>query len=310
MFNDSYIELMRVKIMEGQNDIILKRRLIFMRCPLVLSFTLLIFFIFPPSLMYAAEIRVYGGETIVLDGPIVEGDFEKIFNVAKKVGPSLEKIFLNSLGGNLVEAMRIGRMVRELRWETEVADFFIMVVFGSKYYEAYGLNLIKESEHELACASSCFFIYAAGIYRFGGDIGIHRPFLNEEICSQISGNDAIDFSVSANQVIKKYLIEMGIPEHIYNTMLSISKNSIHWLTHEEQDEIEGYIPALEDWLDGKCGSNESVIRILDEMELKMGKDNPLFEKFIDILFDNWECCRQEAMKELRKEAWEKFFKNN
>lgn len=302
-----------------------------MRYPFLLLFNFFILLLSPPFLIHAAEIRVYDKKTIVLEGDIVEGDYDKILNVAKKVGPSLEKIFLASLGGNLNEAMRIGNLVRELRWSTEVA----CPVFIS--YEEYGFDPIEKkpieqrkndnieydvqpgmtvkgefirSENDLKCASSCFFIYAAGVIRSGGEIGIHRPFLNEESCSKISGNDAIDFSVSATQAIKIYLTEMGIPEHIYNTMLSISKNSIHWLTYEEKKEIEGYIPALKDWLDGKCGSTESIKGILAEMELKMGKDNPLYEKSASILCANWGACRQEAMREMRKEAWEKFFKKS
>ena len=282
-----------------------------MRYPFLLSFKFLILLLISPILIHAAEIRVYDKKTIVFEGTIVEGDYDKIRKMAKEVGPSIEKIFLASLGGNLNEAMRIGYLVRELRWETEALDFILIMVdskYYSKYYKAYGLNPIENSDHEHACASSCFFIYAAGVIRSGGEIGIHRPFLNEESCSKISGNDAIDFSVSATQAIKIYLTEMGIPEHIYNTMLSISKNSIHWLTYEEKKEIEGYIPALKDWLDGKCGSNESINEILSEMELEMGKDNPVYEKSINLLLENWVFCLKEAMKELRKEAWEKFFK--
>jgi len=82
----------------------------------------------------AAEITI--GRTVILEGQIESGDYDKLrdFLVAKRAYGDLsdpacfgdyldgcpESIYLASPGGNVAEAMKIGRLIRTLGWVTTV----------------------------------------------------------------------------------------------------------------------------------------------------------------------------------------------
>jgi len=81
-----------------------------------LSFILLINLI-SVSTVKAADIFIDTGSDpsislnhrIIIRGQIVRGDYEKLINVVKKHGSIPDNIFLNSRGGDVIEAMKIGR---------------------------------------------------------------------------------------------------------------------------------------------------------------------------------------------------------
>src|SRR5947209_863697 len=74
----------------------------------------------------AAEIRAdpyyERGGRVILEGKIETGDFDKLrsFVFEGERGVGLFAIYLASPGGDLAEAMKIGRLVRGLKWATEV----------------------------------------------------------------------------------------------------------------------------------------------------------------------------------------------
>jgi hypothetical protein len=258
----------------------------------------------------AAEIRTHNHSVIILDGKIERGDYDKVLSTAKKLGPDLETLFLASSGGNLIEAMRIGRLTRQLRWSTQVRskNSFIEDLLPGNYKE-YGFEKSK-LEHQLVCASSCFFIYAGGVRRFGGEIGIHRPYLSDEDYARMSGNEAIDKSKSIARIVDDYLREMGIPSRFSEAMFSIQKDSIRWLNQKELDELNGYIPGLEDWVNSKCGSSADFEREMNKIWQRTGKDTPEAEKLEEKLYNRLRDCTNKLMREMRQEAWDNFFGKN
>ncbi len=93
-------------------------------------------------------------------------------------------VYLASQGGDVLEAMKIGRLIRKLRYET----------FGPLNFDGHIVSHVKFDKQNLTCASSCFFLLAAGIERVGNVVGIHRPYLPEQRYKEIGANDAIDAS--------------------------------------------------------------------------------------------------------------------
>jgi hypothetical protein len=107
---------------------------------------------------FAAEITI--GQTVVLEGLIEPGDYDKLrdFLLAKRDygifgdptcdGPYLDgcpdEIYLASPGGDAAEAMKIGRLVRSLGWETMAPSRTLNDAIGDKLrqtqIERYGLE--------------------------------------------------------------------------------------------------------------------------------------------------------------------------
>jgi hypothetical protein len=149
-----------------------------------------------------------GSFGFVLEGNIEPGDYDKLRSVLGEMrvnqfylgSPSANNFYLASPGGDLGEAMKIGRLVRALKLHT---------IVPSRWSDPRTLEVtvaerkLKNPKTNYMCASACFFIFVAGIERtadspFGDAIlGIHRPYLSASDLRTQSGDQAI---TSANQV--------------------------------------------------------------------------------------------------------------
>jgi hypothetical protein len=113
----------------------------------------------------AAEIRADPSVNLgaVLEGKIEPGDFEKVRSFLLSEY-SLE-IFLASPGGDLAEAMKIGRLVRSLKLETVVPGKYSSewVKKNPGFRKAHNL---KDFSSDYTCTSACFFVFVAGIMRW------------------------------------------------------------------------------------------------------------------------------------------------
>lgn len=94
---------------------------------------------------------------LIIDGEIREGDVETFVQSVQWAYANereLRGVILNSIGGDMNVAIRIGRMIRALRLSTSMRD-------GD------------------SCLSSCALIYISGYPRmaFGGQLGLHRPYM-------------------------------------------------------------------------------------------------------------------------------------
>jgi hypothetical protein len=114
----------------------------------------------------AAEIKAdRTREGVILEGKIEAGDFDKLRNFYFREGAI--NIFLASPGGDLAEAMKIGRLVRELKLTTAVPDKLrpasdLSSTFQKEWIAKYKLTDLNAN---YMCASACFFIFVAGIHR-------------------------------------------------------------------------------------------------------------------------------------------------
>ena len=178
---------------------------------------------------------------ILIEGPIVKGDFEKFEYLALESGG--DPIWLASPGGDLFEAMRIGTLVRRMKLSVSAPDAN-QEIWSNKIR-------VKEPKNNV-CASACFFIYAAGAERSGEILGIHRPRMTEEGLKSVSMDQAASGLLSASEVASAYLRKMGIPYSIIDRMNSTKPNDIQWLGEEDVESLSGYIPEYQDWLDAQC----------------------------------------------------------
>lgn len=173
---------------------------------------------------------------IVIEGEIVAGDFDRFRSLVSRSSLPIS-VSIDSPGGDLVEAMKIGRLIRE--------SFFS--VSAPSDQDSYG-----------SCYSACFLIWVSGIHRVGGRgrLGVHRPRFDQEYFANLSAKEADAQYKRLLQELRAYMKTMDVPESIIERVFSISSGDLHVLTNEEFFLLwgrDGYVPSISEWLYSKCG---------------------------------------------------------
>lgn len=151
---------------------------------------------------------------IKFSGPIEEGDLDRLKKVHSETAhppppeapwSRMSILILDSRGGNVNEAMQVGRWMRQ---------------------KNFGVVLPENSE----CFSSCVYLLAAGLTRdtILGKVGIHRPYH--------SSSSGADVGSQISSVLKKsrsYFEEMNIPGNFADAMFSVLPENLEILTEGE-----------------------------------------------------------------------------
>ncbi len=153
--------------------------------------------------------------TIRIQGQIVAGTrarFEKALARLQQREPLI--VELDSQGGDVATALKMGRMLRSSRGHT--------VINGNA-----------------TCASACVLLFGAGVSRFvvnGGKLGIHRPAL----AAAPAESDTATVKAAADQgarELRTYAAEMNINERLIDDMLVVPPQNVRWLSSEDR---QGY----------------------------------------------------------------------
>lgn len=126
---------------------------------------------------------------------------------------------LNSEGGNVTAAMRIGKIIR---------DRSMLTFVGST----------------AECVSACVFILQAGVDRFvadGGKIGLHRPRFPSETFAVLSASDARTKYNEAVEAFHGYWEYVGGNEKAWEMMMATPSNSMTYVTETGMIEFYGLI---------------------------------------------------------------------
>jgi hypothetical protein len=181
---------------------------------------------------------------LLLHGEIQPGDYERLLKYAAANNINLvgKPFILASPGGDVTEALKIGRLVKRLYAEVVVGP-----TFGP-------------------CASACFIIFASSVNRMAlaGLVGIHRPYLSRERFRSLSPSAAETLETRALTDAEIYLHELRVPNNLVDTMFEHASTEIHWLSDDELDHQLGQRPAwYEEFLIAKCGFDKKAA--LDEL---------------------------------------------
>jgi len=178
------------------------------------------------------------GGTFTMDGEIEKGDFVKfIISLASWNDPPT--IFhINSIGGNLDEAMKIGEIVRASQ---------IPVWSGEE------------------CYSACVFIYAAGVERDArGKIGLHRPYFDKAYFADLTSLEAKEKYENLKQKSVSYLNEMEVSRSLIDRIFKTGSTEVDIISRKDANRLFGnMLPFYEEWLTAKCGKyTEEQSRVL------------------------------------------------
>lgn len=173
------------------------------------------------------EFRQLGG-TFTMDGNIEEGDsIDFIASLASwKTPPTV--FHISSKGGNLDEAMKIGKIIRLSQ---------IPVWTGEE------------------CFSACVFIYAAGVERDArGNIGLHRPSFEKKYFANLTSLEAKDKYNELKQQSISYLKELEVSQAIIDRMFQTGSTEVELINATDANKLFGIkSPFYDEWLTAKCG---------------------------------------------------------
>jgi len=184
--------------------------------------------------------EVYG-TYVDVDGSIATGDFDAIVAASKSLlrrGHPLW-IRINSRGGNLAEAMKIGRFVRQ--------TLAAVVVEGAdatpeprRCYSACALILIGAADRHLIHAPM---------------VGIHRPYFADAVYAALSPEQARVTYARLEREVRDYLADMGAPGRFVDEMFRTPSTSMRLMTDDEFHVMfASEEPFLEEWLISRCGA--------------------------------------------------------
>lgn len=146
---------------------------------------------------------------ITITGKVTRRDADVLTEVAEYLArtaphPRSVELVLDSSGGSIMQAMRIGRAFAPL--------------------ETVKVNVPKGAH----CTGACTFIFAAGQYRFAqGQIGVQRP----------TAQDLSGMAGDAHEAMKVYLTGNGVTPKFLNIMQTIPSGMTHHLHRRTLKEL-------------------------------------------------------------------------
>ena len=248
----------------------------------------------------ASHRSVLPGYSIVFHGEIKQGDHEKFLSIVRDMsehdledGAHPIRIILDSPGGDVIEAMRIGSSIRNLGLGVHVPRW---VLFDERDLKrGYFLNphsplepedweRYKDVRRSVTCFSACVFLFISGVERdvgwtpipyhhprakrLGRDwvdsrnreesakespIGIHRPSFHKQYFSDLNSTQAREKYIELERTVRAWLREMGLGERWISEMFAVSSNDIRMLSVGDILTIGLFEKSWEEWLIANCG---------------------------------------------------------
>ena len=165
-----------------------------------------------------------------LDGQIEKGDYQRIAAFIQV--HQTATVYLASPGGDVDEALKIGRLFRAQLIETDV--------------------WFREKDNERAiCASACALIWLGGITR-NSVVGLHRPRITDPTFASLPPGKAAEVYGQVLDRINIYLHEMEVPASIIEQMTNTSSSTVSWIDADKEVSLQRP-PSIAEWEDAACG---------------------------------------------------------
>jgi hypothetical protein len=193
----------------------------------------------------------------LVEGPIERGDYEKVLAFLKQNHPYIGGFSLLSPGGDVEEAMKIGRILRRylistgssVRYHYENGERFE----DEKPFLSNGQRELCRGE-DCICASACALVWMGGIYR-SGIIGLHRP-RTEEIGFRLlsPANASVQYHKILDRMIT-YMKEMEAPQSIVEMTIATPSGDMRWVDAMEEMGLNES-PSIAEWIAASCGLDD------------------------------------------------------
>jgi hypothetical protein len=179
---------------------------------------------------------------LYLEGEIEQGDYHRIMQVLLDLDALPRTISLNSPGGDIEEAIKIGKLLRRALFQSTISRF------GQ-------------------CDSACFILWVSAVRKFHasvrtdqntteweGKIGLHRPYYGRSEYSQLTTGEAKNAYHKLDMSVRQYLSELKIPSDITERMFRTKSTDADYVSDAFLiDKLGTEAPFFEEWLIAKCG---------------------------------------------------------
>lgn len=226
---------------------------------------------------------------IQLKGEIERGDSQKFSSIIDDLhhnGNRVHGLKLLSKGGLVSEALKIGRIVRDLAIFTDAPqsqqhfpplpeglipgsqaakeaileyknnsfEYFVATTLDGKRISS-SLKAVEiitasgkslEHDNDVMCASACALIAVSGLIRFG-TVGVHHMYVDSENIDYVDLDSIL--SQSADDV-ENFLNEMRAPRSFFDDIVSTPSREMKWIDLYEIGSVD---PILQEYAHGKCG---------------------------------------------------------
>lgn len=238
-----------------------------------------------------ADVRILEGDSksILIDGMITPSDYQSFVEkaaIVEKQDPIGLAVLLDSRGGNIETAMKIGKRIRK-----------------SKSYVAVFIN------SDAICASACVFILAGAEHRnVDGKVIIHRPYYDNDNATTAAKQKTNYKKIE--KLVKTYLDEMSIPLSLYDEMLAISSDSGKLLTSSELKKfnLTGLDIYIEEATKASAAKELGITKTelnerYNRLNIMCNREYEEFKNATDetsATASNYENCRNDVMNGVRK----------
>jgi hypothetical protein len=181
--------------------------------------------------------------TLELKGQIQKGDFDKFFDIYRNSHPFLNQIRLESPGGDVVEAISIGRILRKYLISAHAGNYCLR-------FKAPNGNLPCPAKEDQLCASACALIWIGAPQR-SGRVGVHRPHITDSEFKDLPYSEAQKVYSEAITLVTKYLEEMEAPREFIELNTVTSSQDIRWIEKGDKYFVS---PSFAEWIIASCGN--------------------------------------------------------
>ena len=206
---------------------------------------------------YESEIAGNIGYNLYIEGQIARGDYNQLTTIIKRRQAFPHGVRIGSSGGDVSEAMAIGRLFRKSLVDVYPSNRNAHLVSERNKSSGTSSNIIPSDGQ---CNSACALIVFASV-AFGVEddmrVGIHRPIYDPEYFAGLSFADAQEKTRQLDREVRAYLKEMDVPTDIADKMMSIPSNDVVYLKiRDYRERIGGQPSAIFEWLKARCGAPE------------------------------------------------------
>ncbi|MEP6608161.1 MAG: hypothetical protein ABJA83_05725 [Burkholderiaceae bacterium] len=196
---------------------------------------------------------------IAFTGEIDKGDAERLTQALLQPLPSGKShvawLEVDSLGGDVTEALRIGELVRQ--------NMLGVSLLRSAAIDGPSRAATADpTPEERVCASACVLILMSAPARWvrHARIGLHRPRLSAEFYRQQSPASIARAHADLDRRVRETVIAGGMPTELIDRMMRYASNELLWLAGTDLAALDSEAPWYQEMQIAVCGASPRVER--------------------------------------------------
>ncbi|MBA2549225.1 MAG: hypothetical protein H0V16_12330 [Burkholderiaceae bacterium] len=196
---------------------------------------------------------------IDFSGEIVTGDAERMAQILIEPLPAakshISSLEIDSLGGDVVEALRIGELVRLNMLNVSIAR----IARGDPGAQP----LRRGAGSDRVCASACVLVLMSAPARSVREarVGLHRPRLSAEFYRQQSPSSIARAHAELDRKVRDTVIAGGMPTDLVERMMRHASNELLWLASGELASLDSEAPWYQEMQIALCGATVRSERV-------------------------------------------------